>query len=169
MEETVFGETEPLTEIHQLAIPHETGQARVAALSNRYLYVGTEGGQILAYDLSEAGERSAPHPVLAAPDPVPWTAMAVLLGRTSLVAGDAQGQLRVIFPVSQNGTAQPTVIRRFQGHSGSITRIIPDHHTRAFLTLTATGEIGWHHMVCIQFSGPSPGCLLEKSVQKDLV
>ncbi|KAA9129862.1 ABC transporter permease subunit [Marinihelvus fidelis] len=108
----------------------------------RWAYVGDSNGGIHRFSLPGLEESGVIRPGTRA-----ITAMRMLLGGTSLLAGDAGGVIRQAFPVRENdtGPARLTVVREFAAHDNAIIDIHPEYRRRGFLSLDAGGELGVHY------------------------
>lgn len=126
---------------HQ-SVPLEYSPTGIAIdAAQRWIYVGSEDGTIRVYnnsDLTLEAEVSVGSQAI--------TSLQMLLGGTSVLAGDAAGAITQLFPVrSDQGDWSLTPIRSFNAHSAAITQIIPEHRRRGFLALDADGFYGLHH------------------------
>ncbi len=146
-ETSLFGEGE-VSET-QVAFPIPPGTTlTTGVLAERYIAVGTTSGQLLIFPTPTPLSNLPPTPQIlrAADEKIAITALELLTGKTSLVVGDARGHITVWFPIPTPDRAfRLKKIRTFPTMTGGITAIVPDRQTRAFLTLSDTGELGWHH------------------------
>lgn len=107
----------------------------------RDLYGGTSEGQIVYWRLAE-GQPGEPEVVSAGPSAV--TALSMLIGGRSLVAGQANGNVSIWFrvrPEQDSNEFRLTRIRDFPSHPGPIAMLAPSKRDRAFLVIDQTGLI----------------------------
>jgi phosphate transport system permease protein len=70
----------------------------------------------------------------------------MLLGGTSILAGDAAGGISQLFPVrDSDNQRQLTRIREFDALPAAIVRLQPEYRRRGFVAMDAGGEIGVYH------------------------
>ncbi len=113
------------------------------------LYAGTANGTLLHWNLAEAGTPKLMSKVSALNDNQRITALAMILGDISLVAGDEQGRLSSWFPVrlEKNATEKRlTRIHRLAKHDSAITAIIQSRRDKTLASLDAEGVIHLDHM-----------------------
>ncbi len=112
--------------------------ALVIDATQKNLYAGTAGGDLLwwALDGGQLGAlQSPPHTANAG---APVTALNLLLGGRSLAVGQENGALSVWFPVNETGdTVRLARTHEFPRQPGAIRRIAPSQRDRSFL---AVGE-----------------------------
>ncbi len=113
------------------------------------LYAGTEGGQLLRWDLAEPGEPQLTDRVAATPDGQAVTALALVFGDVSVAVGDAGGRLTTWFPVRpEDGSPGKvlTPIHSLAPHDAAVTRILPSRRDKSLLSLDAAGRLFLDHM-----------------------
>jgi phosphate transport system permease protein len=115
--------------------------ALVLSGDQRWVYVGAGDGQLHRFSLP--GLEAAG--VTRVSD-APLTALAMLLGGTSILAGDAAGGISQLFPVrDSDNQRQLTRIREFDALPAAIVRLQPEYRRRGFVAMDAGGEIGVYH------------------------
>lgn len=109
--------------------------------SQRWLYIGDEQGRIHRLDLPSLESSQ----VLQVSD-APITSLHMLLGGTSVLAGDARGRVTQLFPVRRDGSEfQLTRIRDFEPLDAPIVRIQREYRRKGFVALDETGTLGIFH------------------------
>ena len=128
-------------------LPLPAGQVPTAlTVTDRYVYVGDRNGRIHVFDIADPESVTYLDAVVLHPDaPAPITALQYLIGRMSIVVGDARGRVCVAFPVPTETGWRLMHIRDLRSHTAPVRGIIPAPMTRAFFTLAGDGEIAWHH------------------------
>lgn len=108
----------------------------------RVLYAADARGRLFAWELGADGVHG---PDVADGD-VPVTALSLLVGGRSLVAGHADGSLSVWFRV-RTGRARTELVRahRFDSQGAAIRALAPSGRGRSFLALGADGALGLYH------------------------
>ncbi len=142
VEENPFtGERQELRRRSELTLPF-SGSVRALALDHRgaTLYAGTAEGRLLRWRFDETA-RPIGEPELHRVGADPVTALLLLLGERSLVAGTASGELSLWFPVrpSEEATALLHRIREFPPLAAAVEHLAPSERDRSFL---AVGEDG---------------------------
>jgi phosphate transport system permease protein len=100
--------------------------------NHQWLYLGDAQGRIHSYRLPglEAGEI-----VQASAEPI--TAMSMLLGGISVLAGDGGGVVTQLFPVrGDDNVFQLTQIRQFESLGAAVVKIVPEARRKGFIALT---------------------------------
>src|SRR5262249_5684691 len=107
----------------------------------RMLY-GAGEHKLYAWELGAAG-ASGPDMADAA---APGTALALLVGGRSLVAGHSDGTMSVWFRLRE-GRARTELVRahHFDSQGGAIRELAPSGRGRSFLALGADGALGLYH------------------------
>ncbi|MEJ2533904.1 MAG: ABC transporter permease subunit [Gammaproteobacteria bacterium] len=107
----------------------------------RWLYAGDDEGRIHVFRLP----RLEPSGVVTLGE-APVTALSMLLGGTSLLAGDGAGAITQLFPVrGDEGDAALTPVRTIRTHGAAIEQILPEHRRRGFAAIDADGVVGVHY------------------------
>ena len=108
----------------------------------RVLYAAGGGGRLFAWELGADGA----HGPDVADGGVPVTALALLVGGRSLVAGHADGSLSVWFRV-HTGRARTELVRahHFESQGAAIRALAPSGRGRSFLALGDDGALGLYH------------------------
>lgn len=144
---SLFGEGQAEEQVQNLTV-QKTARLTSAAIGDTYLAAGTSDGRLFIYPKTFLTDNPhiSPQVYKIGEASTPVTALGVLIGRSSLVIGDSNGHLLLGFPVpNPQRPFDFRIIRRFRSMSGTIVAIVPDYHTRAFLTLSDQGELGWLH------------------------
>jgi phosphate transport system permease protein len=117
--------------------------AMVLDAEARNLYAGTEGGTLLWWRLRD-GRPAGPAEVSAGSAPV--TALALLLGDRSLVAGSADGSLHVWSAArGADGAERLARFRGFPALPEAVRLIAPSRRGKGFLAADAGGAMGLHY------------------------
>ncbi|MGV1098379.1 ABC transporter permease subunit [Thiovibrio sp. JS02] len=114
------------------------------------LYAGTESGSLLRWDLSGPEGFRRTDNVIATPNNLPVTALAMVFGDISVAVGDAGGNLATWSTVLTGGTgANPKKLRRMHqlaAHKAPVTAIVPSRRAKSLVSLAADGMIHYDHM-----------------------
>ncbi len=122
----------------------------VADRAERTVYGATEDGRLLVWDLRSG---DAPEPSVANAGGA-VTALELLIGDRSLVAGQADGRISIWFRVE--GTLER--IRDVSSLPGAIRLLAPSRRNRSFLAQDASGRLGLYAATSGRqlWEGPSP-------------
>jgi phosphate transport system permease protein len=124
--------------------PAEAGLSQlVLDPTQRVLYAADAGGRLFAWELGADGAAHGPDVADAG---APVTALSLLVGGRSLVAGHSDGSLSVWFRV-RAGRARTELVRahRFDSQGAAIRAIAPSGRGRSFLALSSDGALGLYH------------------------
>jgi phosphate transport system permease protein len=109
--------------------------------NHRWLYVADDQGSIHRYQIPEL----EPDQVVRVSQ-FPITRMTMLLGGTSILAGDSQGVVHQLFPVREESNRFSLVnIRQFERLGSPIEDILPEQRRRGFVVLTESDEMVIFH------------------------
>jgi phosphate transport system permease protein len=109
--------------------------------NHRWLYASDDQGRIHVYRLPDLEPVEQLQIVEA-----PITAMNMLLGGISVLAGDARGGISQLFPVRDDQNEYThRVVRRFDGQSGAIVSILPEYRRKGFAAIDRDGGLGIYH------------------------
>jgi len=109
--------------------------------NHRWLYLSDDQGNIHRYPVSEL----QPDQVIRISD-FPITSMTMLLGGTSILAGDSQGIVHQLFPVRDEGNQFSLLpIRQFEALGSPIVAILPEQRRKGFVVLTENNELAIFH------------------------
>jgi phosphate transport system permease protein len=126
-------------------VPAPAGIDRLRLSTGHQLLVGsTRAGELLLWPLR--GDQPG-KPQLTPGKGSPITALELLLGGFSLVAGHADGSLEVWFPLreEEGNQRELTLIREFPRHEAAISEIAPSWRSKAFLVTDEEGGLGFYH------------------------
>ena len=125
-ENFLSGEITLDSSLEKLAVDFEiTGIA--VSFDHRWLYLGDNQGRVYSYTLPALEVRE----VVQVSD-ASITAMTMLLGGISVLAGDSRGTISQLFPVrDENNRFRLTLIRQFEGSGSPVARV------RRFLRMVA--------------------------------
>ncbi len=129
------------------------GQLTTLALSNdgQHLYAGTDQGELLRWDLSDAEEPELIENLLAFADRRAITALNLVLGDVSLAVGDASGQVTTWFPVrNEAGARKLTRIHDLSQHQGAVLALAPSPQDKTVISLGEQG-LKLDHMTSERF------------------
>ncbi|MDD2898068.1 MAG: ABC transporter permease subunit [Desulfuromonadaceae bacterium] len=125
---------------------------RISAIAvdskGHYLYVGTDTGMLLRWDISEPGQIRLLDSVSGSEDHQAITSLALVMGDVSVAVGDAKGNLTTWFPVKVAGSGEDrrlTRIHTLRPNVGSVSFIIPSPRNKTIFSIDA-GEIHADHM-----------------------
>jgi phosphate transport system permease protein len=153
-ENLMTGETSESLGRFEVQVPQPVTRLLVDS-GQRNLYAGTAGGELLWWPLAD-GE---PGPVRAASAGTSAiTALALLIGDRSLIAGQENGALSVWFQVRHGDSERLTRIRDFPPHAGAIRELSPSLRNKGFLALGERGRLGLYYSTSHQtlWTGASP-------------
>ncbi len=110
------------------------------------LYLGTNGGDLIALDLSGDGGGSLPVAVTPAfRDRREITALSFLNGDYALAVGDAGGGVSVWFPRREDGAFRLRQSVQWSGRDGEIRAFAPSGRNRSFFALAEDGKTEMFH------------------------
>ncbi len=136
------------TQVAHHSLPHFPDAQPVKLLldkTHRSLFVGDDRGFIHYYDIATPQQARLVQSADVG-NGSPITAMDFLVGSVSIIAGTESGELSQWFLVrDENNENLLTLIRRFQGHTGAITQIVPEYTRKGFLVGDVTGAVGIHY------------------------
>ncbi|MCC7142624.1 MAG: ABC transporter permease subunit [Candidatus Eisenbacteria bacterium] len=139
----LFGETRRSVSSSSLPIPSNvTVTALAFEGSGDRLYLGTEQGELLEYDLRAPGAEPSRNQLFA----TGVSALAMLNGGHSLIAGGRAGEVEIWFHSRKSVNAAPELARAhvFTPHENAIRGISVSRRDRGFLTWDAGGEARLH-------------------------
>ena len=145
----LFGTGQPTTVYRDLAVaPGETPTALVVTGNGRRAFIGTAGGFIYYWDLTDKNEpRLVDRVDATGARNVPVTTMALLIGEQSLVVGDQHGAVSVWFPVRDEGETgwHLQQVHPFTPHPAAVSAIAVSLRDKRFLTADVEGGVRLHH------------------------
>jgi phosphate transport system permease protein len=112
------------------------------------LYAGTDRGNLLRWDLSNAGEPVLLDNQQAFSDGRALTALALVYGDISLAVGDSKGDMSTWFAVPEEGSTGKILrkIHTLDPHDSAILAIYPSARDKSLLSLDAGGVLHLDHM-----------------------
>lgn len=139
-ENFLTGSVELDRRVHSVAVDFRpTGLALSG--NHRWLYAADGEGRIHRFALPGLEPRQV---VQVSERPI--TAMAMLLGGISVLAGDAGGAVTQLFPVRDaDNEPQLQVIRRFELAGQPVVRLVPEQRRKGFAAVDDTGRLGIFH------------------------
>lgn len=112
----------------------------------RRFYVASRKGRLLHYELTAPGRPELVEQVALTLAGVPLTALGLLNGGSSLLAGGADGSITQWFPVrGADNSPSLRLIRGFTGQHSAVTAIAAEERRKGFLAADAAGQIGVYH------------------------
>ena len=109
--------------------------------NHRWLYLSDDQGNIHRYQIPELQSDQ----VIQVSE-LPITNMTLLLGGTSILAGDSQGVVHQLFPVRDDGNQFSLQhIRQFEALGSPIVSILPEQRRKGFVVLTNDDELAIFH------------------------
>jgi phosphate transport system permease protein len=134
------GEATTSVERHAIATPDVGANARVlVAEEGNSVYVIGESGNTIIVDA-----RTAALPVIATATmarDAPITAATALIGRSTLLLGDAKGNVTAWFTAESNGQRRLVSPRVFRGDGSAVTSIAASSRERLFVVGYADGRV----------------------------
>jgi phosphate transport system permease protein len=108
------------------------------------LYVGTEDGRIIEWDVSP--NAAAPRASYQALEGSAVCTMGTLLGENSLVVGGSRGEVQVWFPARVGADDAFRLVRGhvFERHASRVSGTAASNRDKGFLTYDDTGEVRVH-------------------------
>jgi phosphate transport system permease protein len=118
------------------------GRLTAVAVDNKghYLYVGTDNGWLLRWNISEPGTVNLLESVPASDKRTAITSLTLVLGDVSVAVGDATGSLTTWFPVKTTGSGADrrlTRIHTLRPTHGAVAAIIASPRDKTLLSLDA--------------------------------
>ncbi|GCF84688.1 ABC transporter permease subunit [Geobacter sp. SVR] len=113
-----------------------------------YLYAGTERGELLRWDIAEAGQARLVETVNVTADKRPVTALTLVQGGISVAIGDSSGAVSTWFPVRTSGSGDDkslTRIHPLRPHAAAITGIIASPRDKSLVSADDRGTIHIDH------------------------
>ncbi len=139
--ENFLGEEEVSETEHELEL-ETAGQITALALrqDGSQLYVGTDQGELLRWDLSDAEEPELLEALQAFADRRAITALTLVFGDVSLAVGDATGQVTTWFPVrDESGMRKLTRIHDLSRHAGPVQALAPSTRDKSVFSYADDG------------------------------
>lgn len=140
-EESLFGAGELREESYRLELG-SVGRALSAILSTNgtSLYVGTDKGEILRWNLSDIEEPILEEVTKAFTDQRAITALNMVFGDVSLIVGDSTGGISTWFPVRDPDVGwRLTRIHDLKGHAQAVTAVSPTPHDKSVVSFSGDG------------------------------
>ena len=150
--ESLFGDAKLIETTHQLESA-ASGQITAMILTNDgiKLYVGTDRGEILRWDLSDIEEPVFEELTQAFADYREITALNMVFGDVSLIVGDKQGEVTTWFPVRDADIGwKLTRIHELSSHADQVMAVSPTLHDKSVVSFAADG-IHINHMTSERF------------------
>jgi phosphate transport system permease protein len=144
--ESFLGEIETLKEIHFLK-PSIQGEISALTLtsSGDYLYVGTDQGELLRWDLGDMEDPVLIEQIQAFDDQRAITALRMVFGDVSLAVGDETGMLTTWFPVrDENSVWKLTRIHDLHQHKAPVETIVTTLTDKSVISIAADGILYSH-------------------------
>lgn len=139
--ENFLGEQEISENSHELEL-NCNGQVTAMILSNngKQLYIGTDRGELLRWDLSDSEEPEFIEKLQAFTDEREITALNLVFGDISLAVGDSRGEISTWFPVrNDDGRRILTRIHNLSPHTDSVQTLVPSPRDKSVISLAADG------------------------------
>ena len=103
------------------------------------VYAGLADGRIAWWRIGN--EAALAPPLLTPADRSPVTALALLIGDRSLVAGREDGSVDVVFPAARGGRRSLEAVRSFPRRPAAVRAIAPSPRGKGFLLLDGAGGL----------------------------
>jgi len=109
--------------------------------NHRWLYLGDNAGRVHSFSLPGLEARGDVH---AGEGGI--TAMTMLLGGISVLAGDSNGGVTQLFPVrDEDNRFNLQLIRRFEASGSPVQQIVTEQRRKGFLTLDEAQTVSVYH------------------------
>jgi len=146
--------TEEVTlERSNVSLPYPQHGVRYLLLTpaQRTLYVAGPQGNLTYVDISNPSTPEVVQRLQLLGEGKTLTALEMLAGGFSLLAGDSSGQIAQWFPVrDQDGNYTLERVRRFQTQEAAIASIAPEFSRKGFLAADRSGALGIYHATAHQ-------------------
>jgi len=113
------------------------------------LFAGFDTGQLLRWDLSEAGDAKLLDNKRAFPDSRAITALGMVFGDVSLAVGDERGEVTIWQPVRETAVDNNkalTLIHRLTVHDGPVVELLPSQRDKSIFSRSAAGVLHLDHV-----------------------
>jgi len=145
----IFGTESAQTASSRLTDPIQ-GRVTAVALDHKgqFLYVGTDQGMLLCWDLSTPDAPQLTESIRAFPDGRAITVLGFVVGDVSLAVGDARGGLTTWFATAEEGLNKKRLklIHELEPHKGKVIKVIASQRNKSLATLDDAGVIHLDHM-----------------------
>lgn len=113
----------------------------------RYLYVGTQKGRLMRWDLGEIGSPALKFNKIIYPDKRAITEIQLVFGDISLMIGDEKGELASWFPVRKSDEEGfvLTKIRDIDQQKGPISKMVASSRNKGMANLDGNGAVHLTH------------------------
>lgn len=139
-ENFLTGEVTLEKDIHETTVGFDATTVAVSG-NHRWLYLGDNQGRVYSYTLPALEARE----VVQVSD-APITAMTMLLGGISVLAGDGDGTVSQLFPVrDENNRFRLTLIRQFEGSGSPVAQILSEQRRKGFVVLDSAQHVAVYH------------------------
>ncbi len=148
VQEDMLGEEEEVVQHTRLTEGRETLTAMALGTLGDILYVGTDKGELLRWQLADPEEVALTEKVDASGDGTAITALAMLLGDISVLVGDDKGRVASWFPVRKPEQGKGKFLEKIhtlKPHGAPIKQFVPSSRNKGFYSLDATGKIHLNH------------------------
>lgn len=146
--------TDELTlESENLALPYPQHGVRYILINpeQRNLYVAGPQGNLTYVDIADPGSPEVVQRLQLLAEGKRLTALEMLAGGFSLLAGDSTGQISQWFPVrDEEGTYTLRRVRSFHQQTAPIVAIAPEYYRKGFLAVDESGVLGIYHTTAAQ-------------------
>ncbi len=127
-----------------------TRQKNVASVlldtEQRLLYLVAQDGAVEFWDVRDTASPRLIETTKLLPPGEDLTALTLLSGGISLIAGGSRGTLNQWFPVRHdNGRLGLAKVREFAQQDAPVRVITPEYHRKGFLTGDSVGRVGIYH------------------------
>ena len=112
----------------------------------RYLYVGTQAGTLLLYDLDDPENPVLMDTVQATDAGAAITAMNFPFGQASIAVGDERGAISIWSLIRYEGGPRLQNIHRLKGHTAAVSVIRPSSRDKTLVSRSADGEMLMTHL-----------------------
>ncbi len=149
--ESLFGGEERVVQTHDLQ-PEVDGRVTALAMSGNgdRVFVGTDSGEILRWDLSDSAEPKLLEKTRAFADQRKITALDLIFGDVSLIVGDETGAVTTWFPVRTDEGWTLTRIHDLTGHASPVDGVSPTPQNKSVVSSAADG-LQLSHMTSERF------------------
>lgn len=139
-ENMMTGEVTLEQDIHETRVSFNATGVAVSG-NQRWLYLSDNQGRVYSFTLPALEARD----VVQASDSA-ITAMTMLLGGISVLAGDADGVVSQLFPVrGEDNRFHLRLIRQFEGSGSPVAHILSEQRRKGFVALDTAQHISVYH------------------------
>ena len=139
-ENMLTGELSLDSDVREITVDFEVTSLAVSG-NHRWLYLGDREGRVHSFTVPALEEAEV---IQAGEGAI--SAMTMLLGGISVLAGDSTGHVSQLFPVrGEDNRFHLRAIREFTGSDGAVERVITEQRRKGFITLDKADNLNIFH------------------------